>query len=164
MKFDEYLEKAKQSEAYREGSEGFSQKVLGGLDDLLRHVWLFAQAQRGPSQEEVYALAQSKGWYDMQELVERKLLDSGATAGALSHVRNTWVSARLALIASEVSEALELVRKGEVGGNAWALELADISIRVKDLAQSTGVDLCQAERTKHEINKGRPVMHGGKKL
>lgn len=164
MKFDEYLAKAKQSEDYKQGSEGISPAVLNSLDELMRQLWLCAQAQRGPSQEGVYALAQSKGWYDMQELVERKLLDSGATTGMIAHVRNTWVSARLALIMSEACEALELVRKGEVGGGEWAKELADISIRTKDLAQSTGVDLGAAENTKHAINKDRPVMHGGKKL
>jgi len=78
---------------------------------------------------------------------------------------------QLALIHSEVSEALEAYRdalplehgtdeKGKPIG--FASELADILIRVGDLAGRHQIDLEQAVFDKLEYNKLRPYRHGGK--
>lgn len=103
-------------------------------------------------QRDVHALAVSKGWYE-----------GVPHAGDL-----TWLSARLALIHSEVSEALECVRDGDLGAHVGVTgkpsglpsELADVIIRVLDLAESIGVDVQEAIRIKHEFNKTRPPKHG----
>jgi NTP pyrophosphatase (non-canonical NTP hydrolase) len=42
-------------------------------------------------------------------------------------------------------------------------ELADIMIRVMDLAEGMGVDLGKEILEKHEYNKTRPYKHGGKR-
>jgi len=112
------------------------------------------------TQADVHALAKSKGWYDTQELVERKLLDAGATAGMIEHVRATWRMARLMLIVTEVAEAAEELR---VGGDQRQ-ELADVSLRLKDYAESVGVDLEAEESGKHLVNLTREHKHGGKVL
>ena len=65
--------------------------------------------------------------------------------------------AKLALIASEVGEAVEAVR---VRGGNFAEELADICIRVFDLACACGVDLEEALLAKMAKNITRPRMHG----
>lgn len=43
-------------------------------------------------------------------------------------------------------------------------ELADIVIRVLDLAEYYGIDMGEAIAQKHAYNLTRPYKHGGKKL
>lgn len=83
------------------------------------------------------------------------------------------VGLKLALIHSEVSEALDVHRKGYDDSNADALtglttmqeedfceEVADIVIRALDLAGYYGYDLGQVIVSKMEKNEGRPYRHG----
>lgn len=65
---------------------------------------------------------------------------------------------KLMLLTTEVAEAAEAVRVGDYEN--FKEELADIAIRLFDLAHATGVDLEEAIRVKMEINKLRPRMHG----
>ncbi len=73
------------------------------------------------------------------------------------------VAAKLALIHSEVSEALEAVRNEE-GDDRVAEELADTVIRICDLAEWLGLDLDAAVAEKMEANEARERMHGGKTI
>lgn len=68
---------------------------------------------------------------------------------------------KLCLIHSEVSEAMEIVRN-EGCIEAVGEELADIVIRVMDLAEHLGLDLEYEITLKHAFNKTRPVKHGKK--
>ncbi len=78
----------------------------------------------------------------------------------------------LCLVHAEVSEALECIREGQmvttfgVGGKpeGYPTELADIVIRVLDIAEAAGIDLEAEIIRKHEFNKTRPYRHGGKVL
>lgn len=88
--------------------------------------------------QEAYAIAKSKGWHDEPVLI----------------------STSLALIHSEVSEALEADRKGD--RENFVEELADVCIRVFDLCGDLGVDLDAAIQKKMEQNRGRAYKHGGK--
>lgn len=80
------------------------------------------------------------------------------------------VPERLALIHSEVSEALEAFRDGDndpriaEGGKPEGVpsELADVVIRVCDMAQYLGIDLDEAVRLKMAFNETRPRKHGRK--
>ncbi|MGG3800627.1 MazG nucleotide pyrophosphohydrolase domain-containing protein [Metabacillus fastidiosus] len=88
--------------------------------------------------QKAYETAKSKGWHDEPR-----------ETGTL-----------LALIHSEVSEALEADRKGDKEN--FAEELADVCIRIFDLCGSKGIDLEKAIVEKMERNKGRSYRHGNK--
>lgn len=87
------------------------------------------------------------------------------------HEGDLNVPEKLALIHSEVSEALEDYRSGhmelyyEDNGKpaSFGVELADAVIRIADLCGRMGIDLESLINTKHEYNKTRPFRHGGKK-
>lgn len=64
----------------------------------------------------------------------------------------------LALIHSEVSEALEADRRGD--GEAYAEELADIVIRVLDHAESEDIDITSWIMMKNDRNREREYKHG----
>lgn len=89
--------------------------------------------------QRAYLTALSKGWHDEDR-------ETG-----------TW----LALIHSEVSEALEADRKGN--NENFTEELADICIRVFDFCGLRDIDLGAAIEQKMKKNQTRTYKHGGKK-
>ena len=78
------------------------------------------------------------------------------------------VLAKLCLIHSEVSECLEAARIDDMGlhyridgkPEGFPSEIADILIRVGDLAARMGIDLDQAVAEKMAFNTTRPHKHG----
>lgn len=89
--------------------------------------------------KEAHETAKSKGWHDVEQPTP------------------VW----LALIHSEVSEALEADRKGD--DENFVEELADVLIRTFDLCGLMGLDLEKAVLEKMEHNKTRPHKHGNKR-
>lgn len=106
--------------------------------------------------DDCYRLAAAKGWWD----------------GIQRPLQPETIAFKLALIHSEVSEALECVRNGEMLSRfrddgkpeGFPSELADIVIRVADLAGAVGIDLSEEIAIKHAFNQTRPHRHGGKAL
>jgi NTP pyrophosphatase (non-canonical NTP hydrolase) len=72
------------------------------------------------------------------------------------------IPALLALMHSEVSEALEAFRHNDKEN--FAEELADILIRVLDCAGGLQIDIGSEVKKKLEKNKTRGVRHGGKRI
>lgn len=124
--------------------------------------------------DEVHELANEKGWHGHY--------DAAMVAGEYPDVvAKMHIATCLANIHGEVSEALECLRAthevnwlqdlmateliddhGKPVG--FAIELADVLIRVLDLCGLLEIDIDDAVRRKHEYNKTRPYRHGGKAL
>lgn len=108
-------------------------------------------------QTECYRIARSKGFHEAD-------LPPHTAVGRLQ------LAQRLLLVHAEVSEAAEDLRTGAdpllwrvVHGKpvGFPIELADVVIRVANLAEATGrIDLAGAIDTKMRYNRTRPRMHG----
>lgn len=98
--------------------------------------------------KEFHALAIEKGWYDGDKRTVPELL---------------------CLIHSEVSEALDEYRNGNmntyfsgVKPDGFDIEVADIIIRILDICAYLEINIDKAIKVKHEYNKTRPYRHGNK--
>lgn len=94
---------------------------------------------------------------ELQKQVHKNAVDKGFWA--LTHPADLILPTKLALVHSEVSEALEALREGKPV-EAFEEELADIIIRVMDIAEFMGIDLIEAIDLKMEKNQNRPYKHG----
>lgn len=112
--------------------------------------------------EQAHENAKSKGWWNSQRL-------HGGTL-CPNEVEET-IPEKLALIHAEVSEALEDYREDKLQGSVDVTgqpvglpsELADILIRVADLAGALRIDLEAEVKAKIAYNATRPHRHGGKR-
>lgn len=112
-------------------------------------------------QKEVHALARAKGWWDGKLTLE-------------GYLTLPNIPEKLALIHSEISEALEVCRDSDRSldeiwmskkekPEGFSIELADAVIRIMDLCHALGIDLEAAIDLKHAYNTTRPFRHGGKR-
>ncbi len=104
--------------------------------------------------KESHETSTSKGWWDNE---------------------NRNIGELLALVHSEISEALEVYRIRAESGlkdiwyredgkpEGFTVELADTLIRIFDMCAAYELDLENALKTKMEFNKSRPYRHGNKK-
>lgn len=76
----------------------------------------------------------------------------------IGHAMNNAICTRLLLIVSEATEAMDALRSG--AEDNFGEELADIVIRVADLAGGMGIDLEAEIAAKMRTNKNRPPKHG----
>ena len=72
--------------------------------------------------------------------------------------RVAFINEFLTLIASEVFEAQQALRKNDKAN--FKEEIADIFIRTADLCGGLGIDIEEEIKKKMEYNKGREKMHG----
>ena len=107
--------------------------------------------------QEAYRNAVDHGFYDSSKTTEQALISMGLELGG--HFTQMKLM-KLALIGSEVGEAVRAVQHGDSA--ALAEELADICIRVLDMCGWLDVELGNEIIRKMEINRGRPYMHGKK--
>jgi NTP pyrophosphatase (non-canonical NTP hydrolase) len=100
------------------------------------------------AQQQVHEIAKSKGWWN-----------NAPEDGTI-----------IALMHSELSEALEALRRGNPesrkipGFSHVEEELADVVIRIMDYSQAKGLNLGGAIMAKAQYNTGREHKHGGKEF
>lgn len=106
---------------------------------------------------EAYRNAFEHGFYDNSKTTVQALISMGLELEAHSTQMNL---SKLALIGSEVGEAVRAVQHGDNAG--LAEELADICIRVFDMCGWLHIELGNEIIRKMEVNRARPYMHGKK--
>lgn len=105
---------------------------MSDIDVRLMESWAL------PSQKAIWLNAENHGWHNPSCDLPTDLL----------------------LIHSEVSEACEALRKGDMG--AVEEELADVIIRVLHVAEKNDFNMEDAVWKKHRENMKRPYRHGNK--
>lgn len=120
-----------------------------GLDEAAQHELTYEQVFYQSFDyfiDVAHGMAKSKGWYEVP-------VEDGT---------------RIALMHSELSEALEALRKGYDRSNKipnythLEEELADVIIRIMDFAGFKGLDVAGAICEKIKHNATRSHRHGGK--
>jgi NTP pyrophosphatase (non-canonical NTP hydrolase) len=112
---------------------------------------------------------------DWQILVHEGAKQRGFYDGDLGEKSIARILSMLCLIHSEVSEAVEEVRRGNMityyeelthvdsaKPKGLGSELADVMIRLLDTAEWLGIDMEEEMKVKNAYNDTRGHMHGGK--
>lgn len=103
--------------------------------------------------DEIHALAKSKHWHDEDASNDRAYL-ARSTANLHAEISELWESYRNGKLNSQCDKPIPLTFMEE--------EMADVLIRLLDMAARLKVDIGSAAVVKHEFNKTRPDRHGGK--
>jgi len=105
-------------------------------------------------QKTCYDLAKAKGFHDNSVEIGTSLMlivsELSEALEALRHEKRTPITFK-----SELEERFE-----ELVKDTYEDELADVAIRLFDLAESTNVDLAWHIEKKLKYNMGRPHLHG----
>jgi NTP pyrophosphatase (non-canonical NTP hydrolase) len=104
--------------------------------------------------------------YDLQKNSQRIAQEHGFWAlydmtanGDENSMKDIIIDSKLMLIVGEVAEAEDALRHKKPI-EEFAEELADVMIRVADLAMKLNIDLTEAIQKKQTYNETRPYKHG----
>lgn len=129
-------------------------------DDVTNHVFIRSFNQLSKA---AHTNARQKGFWSDADAIQH-----AAECVGLGDAARKMRGAQLnALIASEVGEALEGLRKDIPSDKLPGFtneeeEYADAIIRILDMACARGMRIAEAVVLKMEVNAGRPHRHGGK--
>lgn len=104
--------------------------------------------------DQCYFDAKERGFWD-KEFIE------GGDGDTKFVIENpSLIAEKLALVHTEISEAMEELRLMSVDWDKFGEELADAVIRIGDIAGSKDISLGSSVVRKMEKNKHRPYKHG----
>jgi NTP pyrophosphatase (non-canonical NTP hydrolase) len=167
-----------QRDAARDAKNDLADMLAGSrqaADDLLeaiRHGELERAALAGQlSDVQTECIRMKDSWDRARNLLKRLSREAHVTTVEHGFPDQTFLE-RMALVHSEVSEAVEEWRNGNDFTEVYygegekpegiPIELADVLIRVFDTAGRYGIDLDSAVRLKMQFNEQRSMRHGGK--
>ncbi|MBS4538199.1 nucleotide pyrophosphohydrolase [Clostridium sp. D2Q-11] len=106
---------------------------------------------------EAHLNAKNKGFHDMELRILRKMKEI-FDEEEIAAVKDAFRSQRIALIASEVLESLQELRKDNYDNHLT--ELGDTVIRIGDYFGREDINLESVIEEKMEFNKTRDKLHG----
>lgn len=107
----------------------------------------------GDLSRKAHANAKAHGFWEDWEMIDCLPPESDK-----ERWRDSAISTRLLLIISEVTEALEALRRGDRAG--FREEIADTFIRLGDLCGGLNIDAELMILSKMRLNENRPYKHG----
>ena len=112
----------------------------------------------------IYEENKKKGFWDERESILKK---ENLSSSEVDFIGNAFIAQMIALVHSELSEALEASRKNLMDDKlphrlGLEVELADAVIRIFDMCGGLGINLEDAIKEKLEFNRSRPYKHGKK--
>ena len=117
--------------------------------------------------KEIHRANKNKGFWEDRENIPHMMeeLDGYFSKDKIEAVQKAFIAQMLALINSEISEALEADRKDLMDDKlpnrlGLEVELADAFIRICDMAVGLSMDLGGAVEEKLAYNTTRPFKHG----
>ena len=126
--------------------------------DARRKLSLRERRMLNEMQWRIHYNAAQHGFYDKYSETRKFLKKSGREDLAQENEMN-FVLAQLVKISSEIGEAVGAIQKVK-SGEEYAEELADVFIRLMDLAEFQGIRMADAIDKKMQKNAGRPYLHG----
>lgn len=108
---------------------------------------------------EAHEMARDKGFYEDIDTLRGYLV--GQDQPALSRIaKRDFVLGQLSKIASEVGETVQAIQRKDFYSEDVEEELADVVIRVCDLAGYLEINLGRRVEKKMQLNAMRPRKHG----
>ena len=108
---------------------------------------------------EAHVMARDKGFYEDIDTLRGYL--AGQDQPALSRIaKRDFVLGQLSEIASEVGETVQAIQRKDFYSEDVEEELADVVIRVCDLAGYLEINLGRRVEKKMQLNAMRPRKHG----
>ena len=118
--------------------------------------------------KEINKINKTKGFWDNMNYSIDITKDQVRFIGLSKHIKDAFIAQKLALVHTEVSEAVEATRLEGYEENGYGLynkdsfadELADTIIRVLDICGQLDIDIEKQIEWKLNKNKSREFMHG----